>query len=554
MAVKIFFCYAHEDEKLLKKLKTHLMPMLKQGLLDLWHDRDISAGADWEREISEQISTAQIVLLLVSPDFIASDYCYGNEMQRVLERHERGEVKAIPVILRPIQWQITPLAKLQALPTDAKPIIEWRHHDKGYLDVATGIQKVIEQMTTNSTASTLLALNNPFQEKRKHIRPTTSLINASGSIKELIQQLDIEPKHQLSKQGIGIPINTLYYGDSLKILCNFIPDNSVDLIYLDPPFNSNRNDKVLINLENGINSKAQAIYVEEIWHWDHVAEQTYQELIAQAPDNMAKLIIALREFVGTNQMMAYLVMIAIRLVELHRVLKPTGSLYLHCDTTSSHYLKIILDAIFVPQNFRNEINLYRRVAPSYGAKKHKMLDNIRDIVLFYSKSENFTWHPQYVPYDDTYINKFFKYIETETERRYRLDNLTRSGNARKNPFLYEVMGVTRSWRYSKEQMQKLIEEGRIVQTAPGMTPRYKRYLDEMPGLLLQDDWHDIIPVGSDANENIGYPTQKSLALLERFVEAGSNPGDIILDPFCGSGITIAAAQRLGRKWIGYYAS
>ncbi len=344
--------------------------------------------------------------------------------------------------------------------------------------------------------------------------------------------------------------NTLFYGDNLIILREHIPSESVDLIYLDPPFNSSRNYNVLFKDEGGTDSEAQITAFEDTWHWNHIAEQTYNELLTQAPDNVSKLMAALRDFVGTNQMMAYLVMMAIRLVELHRVLKPTGSLYLHCDPTASHYLKIILDTIFKPQNFRNEISWHRTGAHSDGAQGRKGLGRVRDIILFYSKSENFTWNPKHIPYDDAYINKYYKSVEPETGRRYWLDNLTGPGGAGKGNPAYEVMGVTRYWRYSQEKMHKLIEEGRIIQTAPGIVPRYKRYLDEMPGLPLQDDWDDISPINSQAKERLGYPTQKPLVLLERIIEMASNPGDIVLDPFCGCGTAIAASHKLDRIWIG----
>ncbi|MDQ2716713.1 MAG: restriction endonuclease [Chloroflexota bacterium] len=344
--------------------------------------------------------------------------------------------------------------------------------------------------------------------------------------------------------------NTLFYGDNLIILREHISSESVDLVYLDPPFNSSRNYNVLFKDEHGTDSEAQITAFADTWHWNDIAEQTYNELLTQAPDTVSRLIAALRDFVGTNQMMAYLVMMTIRLVELHRVLKPTGSLYLHCDPTASHYLKIILDTIFQPQNFRNEISWHRTGAHSDGAQGRKGLGRVRDIILFYSKSENFIWNPQHIPYDDAYIKKYYKSVEPETGRRYWLDNLTGPGGAGKGNPAYEVMGVTRYWRYSQEKMQKLIEEGRIVQTAPGIVPRYKRYLDEMPGLPLQDDWDDISPINSQAKERLGYPTQKPLALLERIVAMASNPGAVILDPFCGCGTAIAAAQKVGRTWIG----
>jgi len=344
--------------------------------------------------------------------------------------------------------------------------------------------------------------------------------------------------------------NTLFYGDNLNILREYILDESIDLIYLDPPFNSNRNYNILFKDERGTDSEAQITAFEDTWHWNQIAEQTYNELVTQSPDHVARMIATLRDSIGTNQMMAYLVMMAARLVELHRVLKPTGSLYLHCDPTASHYLKIILDTIFMPQNFRNEISWHRTGAHSDGAQGRKGFGRVRDIMLFYSKSESFTWNPKYIPYDDAYIDKYYKYVEPETGRRYWLDNLTGPGGAGKGNPAYEVMGVTRYWRYSQEKMQKLIEEGRIIQTAPGIVPRYKRYLDEMLGFPLQDDWDDISPINSQAKERLGYPTQKPLTLLERIIEVSSNPNDIILDPFCGCGTAIAAAQKLGRKWIG----
>jgi TIR domain-containing protein len=209
MPVKIFCCYAHEDEPLLNKLKAHLKPLQQQGLINVWYDREIIAGVLWEQEISNQLNTAQIILLLISPDFMNSDYCYGVEMKKALERHERGGARVIPVILRPVYWQGV-LGHLQALPTNAKPIIEWRPRDKGFVAVALGIRKVIEQIAPNSPASITLVLKSPPQEKRKNIHPNDRLINASGTIKELIQQLDTKPKHSLPEQGMT----------SYRILCN----------------------------------------------------------------------------------------------------------------------------------------------------------------------------------------------------------------------------------------------------------------------------------------------------------------------------------------------
>ena len=344
--------------------------------------------------------------------------------------------------------------------------------------------------------------------------------------------------------------NTLFYGDNLDILRQYIPDQSVDLIYLDPPFNSNRNYNVLFKDESGTESEAQITAFEDTWHWNLAAEQTYTQLLTEAPDHIAKMIDSLRDFIGTNQMMAYLVMMTVRLIELHRVLKPTGSIYLHCDPTASHYLKIILDTIFGADQFRNEIIWKRTSAHSdtvQGIVLH--MGRVHDVILFYTKTDRATRNEIYQPYSQEYVDSFYRYKDSDG-RRYRLGDITGPGGAAKGNPQYEFLGVTRYWRYSKERMQELYEQGRIIQTKPGAVPAYKRYLDEMPGTPLQDVWDEIPPIGAQAKERLGYPTQKPLALLEHIVQASSNPGDIVLDPFCGCGTAIAAAQKLERKWIG----
>jgi site-specific DNA-methyltransferase (adenine-specific) len=344
--------------------------------------------------------------------------------------------------------------------------------------------------------------------------------------------------------------NTLFYGDNLIILREHIPSESVDLIYLDPPFNSSRNYNVLFKDEHGTESEAQITAFEDTWHWNFAAEQTYAELLTEAPDHVGKMIESLREFIGTNQMMAYLIMMATRLVELHRALKPTGSLYLHCDPTACHYLRIILDTIFSPDQFRNEIIWKRSSAHSDTAQgKVLHMGRLHDVILFYTKTNRATRNEIYQPYTQEYIDKFYRHKDPDG-RQYQLDNITGPGGAAKGNPQYEFLGVTRYWRYSRERMRELYDQGKIVQTSPGSVPRYKRYLDEMPGTPLQDVWNDIQPLGAQAAERLGYPTQKPLALLERIVQASSNPGDIVLDPFCGCGTAIAAAQKLGRKWMG----
>ncbi|HLL79278.1 MAG TPA: DNA methyltransferase [Ktedonobacteraceae bacterium] len=345
--------------------------------------------------------------------------------------------------------------------------------------------------------------------------------------------------------------NTLYYGDNLKVLREYIPSESVDLIYLDPPFNSNRNYNVLFKDESGSDSEAQITAFEDTWHWNHTAEQTYHDLVTDAPDNVSKMIASLRDFIGQNQMMAYLVMMAARLVELHRVLKPTGSLYLHCDPTASHYLKILLDTIFDPENFRSELIWKRSSAHSDTKQGRKLHGHIHDVILFYTKSDTWTWNPVYTGYDADYIEDFYRHIEDGTGRRYRLSDLTAAKPG--GDTSYEWKGVKpykgRFWAYSKENMAQFDREGRLYYSKTGM-PAYKRYLDEMPGVPLQDVWTDIRPIGSLASERLGYPTQKPEELLERIIQSSSNPGDIILDPFCGCGTAIAAAQKLDRRWIG----
>ena len=225
-------------------------------------------------------------------------------------------------------------------------------------------------------------------------------------------------------------------------------------------------------------------------------------------------------------------------------------IYLHCDPTASHYLKIVMDAVFGPENFRTEIVWKRSSAHSDAKQGRTQHGRIHDIILFYTKTNQWTWNQVYMPYDDSYINTFYKHIEPESGRRYQLDNLAGPGGAAKGNPSYEVMGVTRYWRYTQKKMARLIRDGRVVQTRPGAVPRYKRYLDEMPGAPIQDIWTDIGPISSQAAERLGYPTQKPEALLERIIRASSNEGDIVLDPFCGCGTAIAVSQKLNRQWIG----
>jgi site-specific DNA-methyltransferase (adenine-specific) len=265
--------------------------------------------------------------------------------------------------------------------------------------------------------------------------------------------------------------------------------------------------------------------------------------------DVAELLRAMRGFLKENDMMAYLAMMAVRLIELHRVLKPTGSLYLHCDPTASHYLKLLLDGVFGKECFVNEIIWKRSHAHNDAGQGSKHFGRVSDTILFYAKSESRIWNPLYTDYDQSYIDRDYRRVDADG-RRYRLDNIQGPGGASKgNPF-YEVMGVSKHWRYSRAKMDELIAVGRIIQTKPGAVPAYKRYLDEGAGVPVQNMWSDIPVINNRSKEMLPYPTQKPLALLERIINASSNEGDVVLDPFCGCGTAVDAAQKLGRRWIG----
>ena len=346
-----------------------------------------------------------------------------------------------------------------------------------------------------------------------------------------------------------MPDNVLYYGDNLDILRRYVADESVDLVYLDPPFNSNATYNVLFAEHQGERAASQIKAFEDTWTWDYTAEWSYRETV-EAGGQVSKALQAFHTLLGPSNLLAYLAMMSPRLVELRRVLKPTGSIYLHCDPTASHYLKLLMDAVFGPQCFRTEIAWKRSSAHSDAKQGRRQHGRIHDVLLFYAKGDTWTWNPVYMPYDEGYVEQFYRHVEPNTGRRYRLGDLTGPGGAAKGNPEYEVMGVTRFWRYSREKMDELIRQGRIVQTRPGTVPQYKRYLDEMPGVPLQDVWTDIRPIGAQATERLGYPTQKPESLLERIILSSSDEDGVVLDPFCGCGTATVATQKLGRHWIG----
>ncbi len=339
--------------------------------------------------------------------------------------------------------------------------------------------------------------------------------------------------------------NTLYYGDNLDILKRYIKDESIDLVYLDPPFKSSQNYNILFKEKNGSQAASQIRAFEDTWTWSQEDEAIYAELVTKG-GKVADCLEAFRKFLGPCDMLAYLVMMAPRLVELRRVMKPTASIYLHCDPAASHYLKMLMDAIFGPERFINEI-VWKRTNAKGLAFTRFAADH--DTILRCSHGDKWTWNPVYTEHNPEYLRKFYRYIEPSTGRRYRLADLTNPNKNRPN-LTYEFLGITRVWRWTEDRMKEAYKNGLIVQSAPSRVPALKRYLDEQEGTPVDDTWSDIMPVQSQAQERLGYPTQKPEALLERIIQASSNEGDLVLDPFCGCGTTIAAAQKLKRWWIG----
>ena len=298
----------------------------------------------------------------------------------------------------------------------------------------------------------------------------------------------------------------IFCSDVLKKL-KTIPDSSVTLIYLDPPFFLNKRLEATSNdgITNGFDDK-----------WE-------------------------------NNLKLYLDFMTNVLLECHRILKKNGSIYLHCDWHAVHYLRIELDNIFGMKKFRNEIIWRRHNAHNDTIR---CLGRINDVILFYAKGYNNIFNQLYANYDDLYIKKTYKYVEEGTNRRYALGDLTGPGGGAKSNPRYKFLGFTRYWRFHKKKMQRLLLDGKIIQTSKKTVPKIKRYLDEMKGVPLQNIWHDIEPVSKFKKEWRGYPTQKPLRLLERIIQISSNPKDTVLDPFCGSGTTLVAASNLGRKFIG----
>ena len=351
-------------------------------------------------------------------------------------------------------------------------------------------------------------------------------------------------------------MNRLYYGDNLEVMRESIAAESVDLVYLDPPFNSNRAYNVIFgkHARGGNGASAQIQAFGDTWQWTHVTDQQYQRLTGagELPMPVADALMAFHALLGENDALAYLVNMAPRLVELRRVLKPTGSLYLHCDPTMSHYLKMLLDATFGADNFRSEI-IWRRYGSHNDAKGY---GSVHDVIFYYVKGKTFTFNKQFTAYADAYVAQRFRSADPDG-RRWREQNLV-SPNPRPNlTYAYTALnGITyepppNGWKVTPDRMAVLDAERRLLYPAKaGGRLRLKNYLDEGRGVPVPDLWTDIVAIGGTSPERLGYQTQKPVALLERIVAASSNEGDVVLDPFCGCGTAVDAAQRLNRQWIG----
>ncbi|MGC1376965.1 MAG: DNA methyltransferase [Anaerolineales bacterium] len=358
--------------------------------------------------------------------------------------------------------------------------------------------------------------------------------------------------------------NTLFYGDNLPILREHISDESVDLVYLDPPFNSQRVYNVSLRDETGQEAQAQIEAFKDFWRWEETA-QAFDELRETAPASVVTLMAALREIVGETPLLAYLTMMTARLLELRRVLKSDGSLYLHCDPTASHYLKIVLDTIFGKENFRNEI-AWKRTSAHSSAKRY---GPIHDVVFFYSKTDVYHWSNIKTEHNREYIEKNFTRKDDLTGKYFQPVDLTGAGIRKGESGLpwrdINPTDAGRHWALPgailkslhstegtvQERLDALDSAGRIYwPKKAGGVPRLKWFVDDTEGGSLADVWTDIFPVSAQAAERMGYPTQKPLALLERIIQASSEEGDVVLDPFCGCGTAVVAAQKLNRKWIG----
>lgn len=352
-------------------------------------------------------------------------------------------------------------------------------------------------------------------------------------------------------------MNRLYHGDNIDVLRS-LDANSVDLVYLDPPFKSNQIYNMFHKERDGTHSAAQMKAFSDTWTWDPKAAKAYRQLL-EGGGPLADVMEAFHHILSSGtrakartEMLAYLSMMAPRVVEMHRILKPTGSLYLHCDSRASHYLKLLLDAIFSPERFVSEI-IWRR----YGAHSNsKVWGAVHDTLLFYSKTNKRIFNRQFEDYADEYVSERFRFKDPDG-RRWAEQNL--NNPARRPNLIYRFRardGVTyepppNGWKVTPEKMAAWDAAGRLHYPAKaGGRLRLKQYLDEMAGVPAQDVWTGLSHVGGTSTERVGFPTQKPEALLDRIILASTNANGVVMDSFCGCGTTIASAERLERRWIG----
>jgi DNA modification methylase len=344
-------------------------------------------------------------------------------------------------------------------------------------------------------------------------------------------------------------LNRLYYGDNLDVLRRHVDDESIGLVYLDPPFNSNASYNVLFAERDGTEAASQIKAFEDTWKWDEGAARAYEEMV-ETGGRVSQAMQAFRTFLGDSDMLAYLAMMAPRLVELRRVMKPQASIYLHCDPTASHYLKMLLDAIFGADHFRNEI-VWKRTTSHSSAKKYAP---IHDVILYYARSPRPIWNAPVTEHELAYLDKYYRFDDGDG-RLYWRNSLTAAGirhGSSGNPWPgIDISATGQHWKFTTKSLDRLDAEGKIYWPTGGRGfPQIKRYRDELRGVAVGDIWTDIDRINQVAAERLGYPTQKPEALLERIISASSNEGDTVLDPFCGCGTTIASAQNLNRRWIG----
>lgn len=344
----------------------------------------------------------------------------------------------------------------------------------------------------------------------------------------------------------------LYYGDNLDVLRESIRDESVDLIYLDPPFNSNANYNVLFRAPTGEQSAAQIEAFEDTWHWNESAERAFDGVINSGNTDAADLLRAMRSFLKENDMMAYLAMMAVRLIELKRVLKPTGSLYLHCDPTASHYLKVLIDSVFEKESYLNEIVWRRTNARGTTGRWPK----VHDTIFHYAKGETFRFNAQKMPADPNKLpHTLITGSDGQKYQTYELTapGVTKAGESGRPWRDNDPAQFGRHWANSHALMEEWERLGLIHWPGNNGFPRRRDAKSFDPSartVTVSDVWADIDRINQAAKERLGYPTQKPLALLERIISASSNPGDVVLDPFCGCGTAVHAAEKLGRSWIG----